>query len=313
MIAAIINALVVLGHPWLALRFIRSTGRWPSVLFPQTYFDTVQWRKFVDRNPRFTVFSDKLATKEWVRMQCPELAVPDTLWSGTRFDDLPREVLQGSVAVKANHGSGMNYFIHDGAYDERVLAQQCRRWMRTQYGRSNAEWGYRGARRAILVEPLLAGEHGSPVELNICAGNGKVWFGSLLIDAKQPTQTVVYVDVDGRVFDIVRSAAATGDTRVAYCVPPAYAEAIRYAERMSRDVDYARFDFYWTGATLYAGEVTVYPGSGYAASEAVAERLRRHWDIRMSWFLSTPATGWRGYYQRALVEHWQQVRTFPCD
>ena len=313
MLAAILNALVLLGHPRLALTFRRGTGRWPSVLFPQTYFDTVQWRKLVDRNPQFTVFSDKLATKEWVRAQCPDLAVPDTLWSGTRFEDLPRELLQGSVVVKANHGSGMNYFIFAGAYDEGVLAKHCRRWMCTHYGRSHAEWGYRGARRAILVEPLLEGEHGSPVELNIRAGNGKAWFGSLLFDSKQPTQTVVYFDVDGRVFDIVSCAAAPGDTRLSYSVPPAYKDAIRYAERMSRDVDYARFDFYWTGATLYAGEVTVYPASGYVASDAVAERLRRHWDIRNSWFLSTPATGWRGYFQRALVEHWQRVRTFPRD
>ena len=310
MLAALLNALVVLRHPLLALRFARATGRWPSVLFPRTYFDIVQWRKVVDHNPLFTVFSDKLATKDFVRAQCPDLAVPDTLWRGTRFDDLPRELLQGSVVVKANHGSGMNYFVRAGAYDERALAQLCRRWMRTHYGRSNAEWGYRGAQRAILVEALLTGEHGPPVEINIRAGNGRAWFGSLLIDAKRPTQAVVYLDVDGRVFDVVRSPAASDMT---YTAPPAYAEAIRYAEHMSRDVDYARFDFYWTGTTLYAGEITVYPASGYVASDAVAERLHRHWDIRTSWFMTTPTTGWRRKYQQALARHCHRAHRTPHD
>lgn len=46
-------------------------GRWPDVAEPKRYFEPMLWRKIVDHNPQFVVFTDKLATKAYHRRGCP--------------------------------------------------------------------------------------------------------------------------------------------------------------------------------------------------------------------------------------------------
>jgi hypothetical protein len=69
-------------------------------------------------------------------------------------------------------------------------------------------------------------------------------------------------------------------------------------------VDYARFDFLVVGERLFAGEITVYPGGGLDNATKFAaynDALNPGWDLRQSWFLSTPTRGWRECYRRALA------------
>ena len=86
-------------------------------------------------------------------------------------------------------------------------------------------------------------------------------------------------------------------------VPPGYAEAVRHAAVMSRDLDYARYDFFWANGRLYGGEVTLYPQSGYAAANPYEAVVMETWDMRRSWFMTTELRGWRAAYRAALLRH----------
>ena len=90
--------------------------------------------------------------------------------------------------------------------------------------------------------------------------------------------------------------------------PGAYQDTTCCAELLSFDIDYARFDFFWTGSRLYAGEITPYPASGDSAGQPVADLLWRKWDIRSSWFMQTSFNGWRSRYQTLLLEHLDRIR-----
>lgn len=268
----------------------------------------MQWRKVFDHNPLFIVFSDKLASKDYIARLCPDLHIPKTLWQGDSIDAAPSSILAGDAVVKANHGSSMNYFIRSGDYDRSELKYVTRKWMAQIYGRSNAEWAYKHVRRCILIEERLFGEAGPLVEINIRAGRGKAWLGSLLINAKTERQSAIYLDRDAQRCGVLLGRGVDPAELDGVYAPGAYQDAIRYAELLSIDIDYARFDFFWTGSRLYAGEITPYPASGYSAGQPVADLLWRKWDIRSSWFMHTSFNGWRSRYQTLLLEHLDRIR-----
>jgi hypothetical protein len=58
---------------------------------------------------------------------------------------------------------------------------------------------------------------------------------------------------------------------------------------------------YELNGEIFFSEFTVYPLSGRGGSNRHLRDLRNAgWDIRRSWFLSTPQTGWKGIYAAAL-------------
>ena len=113
LVLAVARLLITLRHPALVVRFVMKLGYLPNPATPVRYHELLLWRKIVDRNPLFVTLTDKLAAKAHIRDACPEIAVPQTLWSGRNPADIPLDLLAGNVIVKTNHGCAMNIFVAD--------------------------------------------------------------------------------------------------------------------------------------------------------------------------------------------------------
>jgi hypothetical protein len=105
---ALANAVLYTAHPRSVLRYRHRFGRLPNIANPRRYTERMLWRKIVDHDPQFVVFSDKLAAKDYCKRICPDLPIPNTLWIGDDADAIPDELLRGDVFVKANHGYDFN-------------------------------------------------------------------------------------------------------------------------------------------------------------------------------------------------------------
>ncbi|MFZ2469909.1 MAG: ATP-grasp fold amidoligase family protein [Parvibaculum sedimenti] len=307
--AAIDRGLLTWRFARLGRRFMRVQGRMPKLALPETYYDWMQWRKVFDHNPLFVTLSDKLAAKEFITSRNSDLKVPRVLWVGKGTDAIPKEVLRGNVVVKRNDGCNRNFFIRAGKYDRDELAQTIRCWRSERaYGRKDAEWAYGQIERRIFVEEMLGNEDEPPVEINIRAGAGKVSYVSLLLHAKTDRESLIYFSRDGKRLGVEPAPGVTDAELDAIALPEGYQLAVAQAARLSQEIDYARFDFYWSSGELFAGEITIYPASGYGIiptlklKEDLIENIMRVWDPRNSWFLSTPQRGWRGVYRRMLLD-----------
>jgi hypothetical protein len=282
----------------------RRFGRLPNVSNPQRYSERMLWRKIVDHNPQFVVFSDKLATKAYCERICPDLPLPQTLWIGEDADAIPEQILRGDVFVKANHGYNFNYCVRGGRVDRAALKEQADRWLRSVHGMSTGEWAYSRVEPKLFVEESIGDADGDLIEFNVRAGNGRPIVGSVIGHNKTPRQWTVYLDLEGN-----PTAGATDPPgRPAPPLPdhldvlPPYQLALRYAEKLSVGVDYARFDFMWNGTDLYGGEITVYPAAGYheITEPTIHAAIMTGWDLTTSHFLTTPHTGIRRIYADAL-------------
>jgi hypothetical protein len=303
-VLAAANAVFYATKAGLVWRYLWKIGRLPNIAHPRRYSERMLWRKIVDHNPQFVVFSDKLATKEFVRARCPELRVPRTLWIGRDADAIPEELLRGDVFVKANHGCGFNQRIGAGHCDRAALRKKTQRWMRSGYGRKGGEWAYSRVEPKLFVEEAIGDVEAGMVEFNVRAGQGKAILGSVLGKCKTPDQWAIYLDPEGTptlgMKDPDGSPIKPLPEGLAVMEP--YRRAVRFAERLSEGVDYARFDFLWNGTELYGGEITVYPAAGGAdpANAVLNHVMLMGWDLRQAHFLKAQHTGWRRIYADAL-------------
>ena len=180
------------------------------------------------------------------------------------------------------------------------------------FNRHHGEWAYGGVKPCLFVEEFLPDDGSGLADINIRFGSGNFGYGSLTVFTKTPRQSVIYLDHDGTRIGHKTGPGVTTAELDRIPVPDVYPQAMRHAEALSRDVDYARFDFLVSGGKLYGGEITVYPASGYGKlppSDSTApggpadlqRMLDRAWNWRRSWFFSAPLTGWRAAYRQLLM------------
>jgi hypothetical protein len=150
-------------------------GWWPDPAFPTPRSDKYAWRKVFDRNPLFTEVSDKLTAKTYALTHCPEVRVAKTLWTGSRPEDIPDDLLSGNVVVKANHGSSWNYFVRDGNCNREELNRLANGWLSRRFRWRHAERGYYGVEPVLFVEEMLL-EKEEPIhnEYKFYIGSGQM-------------------------------------------------------------------------------------------------------------------------------------------
>lgn len=299
-VLSLANIYLYLRHPRTIRRYIRRSGRLPDVAAPGSYSERMLWRKLVDRSPLFVTATDKLAAKEYIRRVCPDLELPATLWKGTDPAEIPDRLFETEVWVKASHGCDFNQRVRPGDPARAEVERRARAWLDTVYGTTRSEWAYSRVPPRIFVEESVGDAEGDLLEFNVRAGAGRPIRGSVIGHNKLPGQWSVYLDLDGH--PVPGPDGDRGELPPGLEIRDPYRSAVEHATRLSRDFDYARFDFFWNGRTLYGGEITIYPGGGTAElhDPDFRDAVLEGWDLRDSHFLRTSRGGPAGIYARAL-------------
>jgi hypothetical protein len=79
-------------------------------------------------------------------------------------------------------------------------------------------------------------------------------------------------------------------------------ELLAVASRIGSHFDHMRVDFLSDGTRFYLGELTVYHNAGTVFGQGHLDDApaSRSWDLRNSWCMTVPQTGWRKHYAEAL-------------
>ena len=270
-------------------RFRRHRGWWPNIACPHRYVERMFWRKVVDHNPLFETLVDKLKAKNYIRQRSPDLKAPETLWTGDDANAIPDEILRGDVWVKGHHGSGFNLHVVDGAIDRGELKRVTDEWLGRVYGRVLLDWASEGVRARLMVEKSIVSADRPLWEFEIRAASGRFVLGSMVTDNKRPEMWRAFLDAKG---DPVVGPGDMPGTEPRHPPAgldyrPAYLEAVRHVGHLGAEVDYARFDFFWDGEAVYAGEITIYPAGGFSEilNPEVARMTLARWQLIESDFL----------------------------
>jgi hypothetical protein len=264
-------------------RYAEAHGRRPMLFWPRRYTEKMQWRKLFDRNPLFTVFCDKLATRGLIAARIGAEYLAPLVWTGGA-EEIPFDQLAPPYFLKSTHASGQVLSV-TAALPPDAAAIQARAadWLQTCFSSQQGEPGYKDVpRRLIAEQALLTADGGPPEERRLFVFDGKVAVINTVFVEDGRVRNGAFHTPDWERLDwhFTRFVAAQ------FPRPRRLAEMIRIAEQLGQGIDHVRVDFYDCGDRIYAGELTVYSWSGLARfnSDAVDLALGRFWRLR--WPLS---------------------------
>lgn len=235
-------------------------GRHPNLDHPRSFSEKIAWRKLYQKDPRFTLCSDKVAVKEWVAARVGAEYVIPSLWVGERAEDIDFGRLTTPCIVKVNHDSGGHIFVPDPSRADRAaIVRKVQRKLQASHAALYREWGYRNIPPRVLVEPLLVEPGQSNLTdymffvfagkvhyIEVCQGSFAE-FGSCFFDRawnKMPFRFGGVPDLPG------------ADR------PENLERMVEIAERLGQGFDFVRVDLYNIDGQIFFGECTFYPHGG---------------------------------------------------
>jgi hypothetical protein len=254
---------------------------------PKTFDQKVRFKMAHDRRKVLTVVADKVKFKEFVQERIGENFVAKNLFLGKSLDSLDFENIPRNFVLKAGHGSGgvilvadfapmensidykhpkvdwNKYFIHPEVVDYQLLASVAQKWMNQNYYAyppgKYPEWAYREIQPTIIIEELLVGvEGGIPNDFKFFMFNGKCQI--IQVDCNR------FHDHRRDLFDLDWNWLSIKYNFQRSESPPRKPDELdkmlEIAERLAKDFDFIRIDFYLTLSGIKVGEMTNYPDAG---------------------------------------------------
>jgi hypothetical protein len=270
------------------------------VAVPRLANEKFLWRKAFDHDPRFAIVTDKLAAKQWVASQGIAALMPETLWSGTDAGGIPDAVWLQPIYIKATHGCQMNIPVLTPPQDRDSVVRAANAFMAREHGSRQRQWAYGQVPRGLIAEEAIS--PGTELMEVKFYTYGPVVEQFVLRRAGPPVTAARWLrQADGT---FIRSDKATVISKIIdeTPLPNVVFKGLALAVEIGALFDHMRVDTLMDGDDVYLGELTVYNIAGrvHLDGDKVDDYLNRSWDIRRSWFLTTPHRGWRGHYAAAL-------------
>lgn len=217
---------------------------------------------FFDRNPLWTLFSDKWRVRQYVAERVGTDCLIPLLWHGTDPEDIPFDLLPSRFVIKATHGCQYNIIVQDkGQLNRAETIAQLRKWLKVNYGTDvylGAQWGYKNVKPSIIIEEFIGSNGLIPWDYKILCFSGRVHFIKVHID-RYGHQSTIVMDRDFHPVDLqIGPLPPHADLER----PKNHQELVRVAEVLAEGLDFIRVDLYAVEGRIYFGELTCYPGGG---------------------------------------------------
>lgn len=229
-------------------RYRRTKGFELNLQNPRYFTEKIQWKKFYDHNPLYTITSDKLGIYDYLRSISSDV-MPPKLLAVSSNGSIPNGLPEKWIA-KATHGSGWN-----ASYKEKNIVAKMKSWLSQKYVPEAAEWGYWDITPNVIFQEFL--ENTSEYKFFVFHGITKLVQHNTYgvnntitnYDEHWNRLNVTYVYPQGkttpqpRLFDIMK----------------------KNANWLGEPFDFVRVDFMVSSDALYLSEITHYPTSGFAS------------------------------------------------
>ena len=251
--------------------FKASMGYSLSLENPQTFNEKLQWLKLYNRNPAYTVMVDKYKVRDYIKETIGEGYLIPLLGVWDKAEDIDFDKLPNQFVLKCNHNSGLGMYIckDKSKLTEKqikVIRKNLTKGLQQDYYLTGREWPYKNVPRKIIAEKYMEDKtNGELNDYKFMCFNGAVNCCFVCTDRFKDTGLkVTFYDKDWNVMPFRRHYPKSDKP---IDKPKNYAKMVEIAELLSKDIPFVRTDFYEINGTLYFGELTFYPGSGFEEFE----------------------------------------------
>ncbi len=241
--------------------------------------EKMQYFKIYDRNPKYVNLSDKYKARDFFENEFGANYLIPLIMQTQNVEDLrPDNLPDYPVIVKANHDSGNFRIIRNkDEFDFKKLQVDAKFWMSMNYYWEDREWPYKHVEPRIVVEKLLLTQEGKiPNDYKLNCFNGKVEFVYVSVDREGINKRNIYSrSWEPLNFTWNKKYYDHSTLRGPEIDPPeTFPLMLEFAEKIAKDYQYVRVDFYDVDGKLYFGEITQYHGGGFD------QMLPREWDYK---------------------------------
>ncbi|MGI6268975.1 MAG: ATP-grasp fold amidoligase family protein [Candidatus Howiella sp.] len=255
--------------PMLKIQYRLKTGRKLHLKNPQRYTEKIQWYKLYYRTDLLTRCSDKYAVRRFVEERGLGHILNDLYAVYDTPDQVEWDSLPQSFAMKANNGSGTNYFVSDKKNETADhLRDISSKWFRNMGHSLGREWCYVHIPPKLIFEKLLPRDKNNDLpDYKFFCFDGKVYCLYTMID---------YTDnhANGKLGFFDRDFNQMPYRRLDYNPitsplekPANFDLMVEYAETLAAGFPHVRVDFYNIDGQIVFGEMTFYNASGYTLFE----------------------------------------------
>lgn len=260
-------------HPdWMSDRWFlksywkRSFGYELDLEHPKTFNEKLQWLKLHDRKPEYTTMVDKYLAKQWVADKIGEQYIIPTLAVYNSVDEIDLGKLPDQFVLKCNHDSGNVVICKDKSmFDLQNAKEKIALALKNDYYLKWREWPYKNVKSRILVEKYMEDGSGELIDYKFFCFNGypKV----ILVCSERFSSDNMYetwLDDNWNILPIVENGHRVDEK----CSQPLNFDLMKeLAIILSKDITFARIDFYEINGKVYFGEITFFPASGFEKFE----------------------------------------------
>jgi hypothetical protein len=245
------------------LLYYRAFRKWPDLKHPKTFNEKIAWRKLYQRNPQFSLFSDKIAVKAEIARLIGEQRIIETLWTGAAPEAIPFDDLAPPYVVKVNHSTGGSLFVRTPQdVKKEMIVSSMREQLRLSHGRRFREWGYLGIQPRVLIERMVETPNDDlPDDYKFFVYHGRAHFIQFVCDRPRGLKLNFY----DREWNLLPAKLRYPCTSQPIPKPANLAQMIEIAEKIGAQFDFVRVDLYSSPQGILFGEVTFYPNAGLEA------------------------------------------------
>lgn len=234
-----------------------------------------------DRDPKWTLFSDKLMVRDYVADKVGDKYLIPLLWSGKDPDLIPFEELPEKFVIKTNHGCGYNLFVKNKKLaDKQAIKNQLKEWLSKNFTFDSflgMAWAYKNIDPTIIIETFLEENGKNPTDYKFYCYSGKAKYVLIIIER--------FIDFKQIILDVNFNPLVVYDDPRVYKGkierPVNYEEMVKVAEALASGLEFIRVDLYGVKNKVYFGEFTCYPAAGLDKFTTIAndEKFGKDWHI----------------------------------
>ena len=235
---------------------------------PVTFNEKLQWLKLHDHNPLYTKMVDKYEVKSVVATIIGENYIIPTIAVWDRIEDIDWEQLPDKFVLKTTHdGGGMGVVIcrDKKTFDQQAALAKLSKSMRNNMSGVTKEWPYKNVKPRIIAEKYILDKEGELADYKFFCFNGKAYCVMLCIDRNIGSPKFYFFD---RNWSLLRlnKRGKEAPTGFSLSKPKRIDDMFVLAETLSSGLPFVRVDLYNVDGTIYFGEMTFYPASGFDAN-----------------------------------------------
>lgn len=246
---------------FLISRFEYELGYKLNLNSPKTLNEKIQWMKVYDRNPLYTLCSDKFAVRSYVEEKIgKKYLIPLVMHTNNAADLIPENLPEEPFIIKSTHSSGRNKIVWDkNSEDWNKIRKDAKKWLKENFYYRLREWQYKNIPPAIVVEKLITDENGLiPNDYKFWCFNGKIEYIEAHQNRHSDHKKVLY-DKNWNITDFMHARKRGNPVSK----PQNFELMKEIVSKLSADFYFVRVDIYEIKGKIYFGELTFSPGSGF--------------------------------------------------